>query len=87
MNHQEIIREFIIREIAWEKELDNFGYDFNLLENGIIDSIAMIKIIDYIEDKFSIKLGEQDLTPENFDSINSILRMVLKNIKTNSINI
>ncbi|KGK97738.1 acyl carrier protein [Methanococcoides methylutens] len=52
--------------------------DDSLTMKGIIDSIGLIEFIDFISDKYSIEIPEDLLTPDNFDSINGIVKLVQK---------
>lgn len=56
-----------------KEEFDHLDYDDSLLELGIVDSVKMLDLIAFIEDTFQIKVDEEDLYPENFDSINAIV--------------
>jgi acyl carrier protein len=44
----------------------------DLLSEGIIDSLGMMKLIRFIEDKFDLKVRPEDMTIENFTSIETI---------------
>ncbi|WP_440951617.1 acyl carrier protein [Methanococcoides sp. FTZ1] len=57
------------------------GDDDSLTMNGIIDSIGLIEFLDFISEKYSIDIPEEMLTPENFDSINSIVNTLQNLIK------
>lgn len=48
----------------------------SLLEAGIIDSVMMLDLIAYLEKAHGISVGEDDMVPENFDSIEAIARYV-----------
>ncbi len=50
----------------------------SLTQNGIIDSIGLLELMDYICDKYSIEIPEDMLTPENFDSLQGITNMITK---------
>jgi len=50
----------------------------SLTQNGIIDSIGLLELMDYICDKYSIVIPEDMLTPENFDSLQGITNMITK---------
>ena len=50
----------------------------SLTQNGIIDSIGLLELIDYISEKYSIEIPEDMLTPENFDTLNGITNMISK---------
>ena len=52
-------------------------YD-SLTQNGIIDSIGLLELMDYICEKYSIEIPEDMLTPENFDSLQGITNMITK---------
>lgn len=52
--------------------------DDSLTMKGIIDSIGLIELIDFISEKYSIEIPEDLLTPENFDSINGIVNIIQK---------
>ena len=53
-------------------EFNDLDPDDSLLELGIVDSVKMLDLIDFIENTFNIKIDEEDLYPENFDSLNAI---------------
>ena len=72
--HQEIV-DFLYED-SLKSEFENLDYDDSLLELGIIDSIKMLDLIAFIEKKFDIKVDEDDLYPENFDSINAIVNYI-----------
>jgi len=62
------IRSFIVKKFpaARKKELRD---DQPLLESGIIDSLGMLDVVAFLEQTFSIRIEDDDLTPENFASI------------------
>ena len=53
-------------------EFNDLDPDDSLLELGIVDSVKMLDLIGFIEDTFKIEIDEEDLYPENFDSLNAI---------------
>lgn len=50
----------------------------SLTQNGIMDSIGLLELIDYITEKYSIEIPEEMLTPENFDTLQGISNMISK---------
>ena len=50
----------------------------SLTQKGIIDSIGLLELMDYISEKYSIEIPEDMLTPENFDSLQRITNMITK---------
>jgi len=59
-----------------KEEFEQLDYDDSLLELGLVDSVKMLDLIAFIEDTFQIKVDEEDLYPENFDSINAIVAYI-----------
>jgi acyl carrier protein len=58
-----------------ETQLDDTD---SLTQKGIIDSIGLLELMDYISEKYSIEIPEEMLTPENFDSLQGITNMITK---------
>lgn len=57
--------------IDWQNEKSIFS-------EGLIDSMELLEIITKIEETFNIEIGIDDITAENFDSIESILKLIEK---------
>ena len=54
------------------------GDNDSLTQMGIIDSIGLLELMDYLSEKYSIEIPEEMLTPENFDSLQGISNMITK---------
>ncbi len=72
---KEDIISFLYDE-SLKEEFDSLDHDDSLLELGIIDSVKMMQLIEFLEKKFSIKIEDDELYPENFDSVNAIVSFV-----------
>ncbi len=48
----------------------------SLLTRGIVDSLGMVDIICFLEEAMNIDIDDEDLTPENFDSLANIAALV-----------
>ncbi len=53
----------------------------SLLVKGVIDSLRMLDMISFLEEKYKIKIDEDELMPENFESVDAITRFVEQRIK------
>ena len=69
------IRTYLTENGPQDADLE-FSDDDSLLEAGIIDSMSMIDLISFLENEYSLKVDEDDMTPENFDSLNSIVEFI-----------
>ena len=50
----------------------------SLTETGVIDSIILLQLVDFLENKYTIEIPVDMLTPENFDSLAGISQTVKK---------
>jgi len=50
----------------------------NLIASGIVDSTGILELITYLEEKYRIQFQDEELTAENFQSIERISRVVLE---------
>ncbi len=71
MNITDELKEFFVKN-RFISSTSEISEDDSLLENGIIDSVGMIELVSFIESKYDIKVDEDDLMPENFDSLKAI---------------
>jgi len=46
--------------------------DVSLLDQGIIDSTGILELIHYLEEHFGVKVQDDELLPENLDTIGNI---------------
>ena len=77
------IRAFIQTSIMKEGNIDDFKDTDSLIETGIIDSLGIQVLLTYLEKTYSIKITDEELTPENFENIDAIT--VLVQSKTSAI--
>jgi acyl carrier protein len=69
---ESVINEYISREIVQDAALLPLSNESSLLEAGILDSLSLLQLVVFLEGRFKITVGEADLLPENFDTINAI---------------
>ena len=69
--HTTKIKQFIIENFLFGND-DGLTEDASFLEEGIIDSTGVLELITFIEEEFQIKVDDDELIPENLDSINNL---------------
>jgi acyl carrier protein len=69
------IRDFILEKfpLARKQQLKNSD---GLLETGILDSLGILDLVHYIEQEFSIMVSDDELVPENFQTVDRIAAFV-----------
>lgn len=50
----------------------------SLLESGIIDSTGVLELVGLIEQKLGIKMADEEIVPDNLDSIENIVRFIAR---------
>lgn len=69
------IRKFVIDNYLFGEE-GKLGNDDSFMETGIIDSTGILELVRFLESTYGIKVADEDLIPDNLDSINKILSFV-----------
>jgi acyl carrier protein len=49
-----------------------YGNDDSFLQAGIVDSIGILELASFIEEKFGVVVEDEEMVPDNFDSVNSL---------------
>ena len=80
MDVKKKIVEFISDNYLKGRKLDH-GYDTSFLDQGIIDSVAVIEIVAFLEEAFNIRVEDEEIIPDNLDSINRLESYVLAKVK------
>lgn len=74
---REQIRNYIIENFLFgdESDLDD---TISFLSSGIIDSTGILELISFLEETFDLKVLDDELVPENLDSIANLLVFITK---------
>ena len=67
-----IINDYISAELVQDASLLPLGNATSLLETGIIDSLSLLRLVVFIQERFGTTVDDVDLVPENFDSVDAI---------------
>ena len=70
--------------ISDESGLDDIGFiddNTDLIEAGVLDSLLMVMLVSFCEEEFNKTIDLEDVTDENFRSLNTIAEYVLENDK------
>lgn len=54
------------------------GRDTALLEKGILDSLGILDVVSFLESEFSMVISDDELLPENFQSLGTLSTFVMK---------
>ena len=72
-----VIRQFIIETFLFEED-ESLKEDTSFLESGIIDSTGILELVSFLEENFGITVEDEELIPENLDSIANVVAYLNK---------
>ena len=81
MSNAEVIRSYIVDNFLFGDD-DGFDEETSFLENGIIDSTGIIELVEFIENNYNLKVEDEELVPENFDSVENIVGYLNKKLNS-----
>jgi len=79
LDYSKDINSFIIENFLFGDD-NNLKNDASLLENGIIDSTGVLELISFLEETYEITIEDDEMLPENLDSIDNINAFLKKKI-------
>jgi acyl carrier protein len=75
-NIKEQVRQFILKEFLPGESPANLTDDTPLRTSGVLDSMATLQVVTFVEEHFGIEVEAHEAGVENFDSLNSIAAFV-----------
>lgn len=76
MNTTTLITTFITDQYLPGTSPAELDADYDLLANGIIDSLGLLRLIDWLQGEFTLDIDDKDLTPDAFRSVSAICSFV-----------
>lgn len=74
-NQYDQVRQFIIDSFLFGDD-STLSDDTSLMAQGIIDSTGILELINFLEQTYQIKIHDNELIPENLDTLNNISRFL-----------
>ena len=76
METQAIITQFITDEFMRGEGEAPLEPNRSLVSTGILDSLALLKLLMFIEERFNLKVADGEVIPSNFETVNRITEFV-----------
>lgn len=73
---EEQLRAFLAENFILEDGGKGLERDESLTQSGVLDSMGVLELIMFIEEKFGVAIPEEDTLPENLDSIERVVSYV-----------
>ena len=81
MSYLETVRNFVIENFLFG-DASQLEDDMSFLESGIIDSTGILELIGFLEETYDIKVEDEELIPENLDSIKNVVEFLERKLST-----
>ena len=78
MSEKSKIREFILENFVIGLDEAELNDDDSFLDQGIIDSTGVLEVVAFIEETYSFDVEDEEVIPENFDSIKNLAAYIEK---------
>lgn len=73
---KKLIIDYVKKEYLEEDSTQEVNENTKLISSGIVDSFSMVSLKMFLEKKFNIKIPDEKATPEAFDSVNNIIKLL-----------
>lgn len=70
------LRAFIAENFMYGGDASALPADRSLIEEGLIDSTGVLELVSFLEEKFGLEIGDEEIVPANLDSIAAIVAFV-----------
>lgn len=75
---EEQLRKYIADNILFSNNGYPYSDDTSFLENGVVDSMNVMELVMFVEETFHVSVKDEEVVPDNFDSIQSLASYVMK---------
>jgi acyl carrier protein len=69
------IKDFVVENFLFGDE-EGLNGQTSFMENAIIDSTGILELVDFLENDFNIEISDDELLPENLDSIDNVVNFL-----------
>lgn len=73
---KQAVKNYILENVLYGAEEDELNYEDSFLEKGIIDSTGVLEIVSFIEEEFNFTVQDEEMVPENLDSVNNLAKFI-----------
>jgi acyl carrier protein len=70
------IRQFILKNYLFSSDEKALDDGVSLMKTGVVDSTGVLELISFLEEQFGVKVEDEEMTPENLDSVDRIVAFV-----------
>ncbi len=72
------LRTYVVGNFLFGRDDPSLGNGDSLMERGVVDSTGVLELIQHIESAYGVKVEDEELVPDNLDSVTNLARFVLR---------
>lgn len=76
MSAEAKIRNYILENYLFTDDQAALNSSDSFLDKGVLDSTGILEVIYFLEDEFRIKIADEEMIPDNLDSVNNIVAFI-----------
>jgi acyl carrier protein len=80
MTHSQTVKQFVLSEFLPDVPDGDLPTDYDLVTGGVIDSLGLLKLIAWIEERFGLPVDDVELDPESFRTIDAIDAFIARTV-------
>lgn len=78
MSAEPVVRKYILENFLFTEDESELKNTDSFLDSGIIDSTGILEVINFLEEEFNLQVDDDEMIPENLDSVNNVLAFIIK---------
>ena len=75
-----IVRQFVADNFLFREGAESLDENESLIAGGVIDSTGILELVSFLEQEFNLEIADEELVPENLDSLARIKAFVSRKI-------
>lgn len=82
MQLQARIRHYLAEKVLYVEDGFQYDNDTSFIAGGLIDSMGVMELVSFVQAEFGVKVEQDELTPDNFDSVNQLAAYIGRKVGT-----
>lgn len=76
MSNSDAIKEYIVREFVPDLAASDLADDYDLIANGVVDSLGLLRLVSWLETTYSIPVDDIEINEQDFVTVNAISEFI-----------
>jgi acyl carrier protein len=85
MNVRQEIKQFIAENFLFTGDINKINDDASFMDEGIIDSMGIMELIVFIEETYKINVKDDEIEPDNLDSVNNLYNFIMRKTESTQV--